>query len=135
GDNTWHAFAARARVILINTDKVADQERPKSLLDLTKPRWAGKLAMAKPQYGTTATQAACLFQAWGRAKASQFYRDLHANKIHLVSGNKQAAEGVGDGLFDAGLTDTDDAMAEVRAGKPVALIFPDADAPKDSARG
>jgi iron(III) transport system substrate-binding protein len=33
------------------------------------------------------------------------------------------------------LTDTDDAMAEIDAGKPVKLVFPDADAPADSGRG
>jgi iron(III) transport system substrate-binding protein len=134
-DDTWHAFATRVRVILVNTDKVAATDRPNSLLDLTKPRWRGKVALAKPQFGTTATEAACLFQVWGADKAAQFYRDLNANEIHIVSGNKQVAEGVGSGLYEAGMTDTDDAMAEVRAGKPVALVFPDADPPEGSGRG
>jgi iron(III) transport system substrate-binding protein len=60
---------------------------------------------------------------------------LHANEVHIVSGNKQVAEGVGSGLYEAGMTDTDDAMAEVRAGRPVALIFPDADVSEGSGRG
>ncbi len=134
-DHSWHAFAARARVIIINTEKVSPADRPKSILDLTGPRWKGQIALAKPQFGTTATEAACLFQVWGEPKARKFYGDLHSNGVHLASGNKQVAEWVGAGQYDAGITDTDDAMAEVRAGKPVSLIFSDADEAKGSGFG
>lgn len=124
-DRTYQQFAARARVILINTARVADADRPHSLLDLTGPRWRGKVAMAKPMFGTTATQAACLFEVLGPAKAREFYRGLKANDVALLPGNKQVAERVARGDFDAGLTDTDDALLEVEAGRPVALLFPD----------
>ena len=124
-DHTWHAFAARARILLVNTDLVADDEMPKSIVDLADPKWKGKVAMAKPEFGTTATQAACLFALWGKEKATQYYRDLAKNNIQLVPGNKQVAVGVGKGNFAFGITDTDDAMWEVRAKKPVAIIFPD----------
>jgi iron(III) transport system substrate-binding protein len=123
-NHTWHAFAARARVILVNTDLVPVAERPTGWHDVTEARWAKRVVMAKPQFGTTATQAACLFQAWGEAKARDYYRRLRDNGLHLVAGNKQAAEGVGRGDYAVGFTDTDDAMAEVDEGKPVALIFP-----------
>lgn len=126
-DQTWTAFAARARVLLVNTDKVKKEDFPKSLRDLTEPRFKGKIAMAKPLFGTTATQAACLFQAWGRERASNFYRKLHANGIELVAGNKQVAVDVGKGQYAVGMTDTDDAMAEIDAGRPVAMLFPDGD--------
>jgi iron(III) transport system substrate-binding protein len=120
----WHAFAARARVILVNTELVARSEWPTGWHDLTNARWAKRVVMAKPQFGTTATQAACLFQAWGEAKARGYYQRLRDNGMHLVPGNKQVAEGVGRGDYAVGFTDTDDAMAEIDAGKPVAMIFP-----------
>jgi iron(III) transport system substrate-binding protein len=134
-DDTWHAFAGRARVLVVNTGKVAAADYPRSLLDLTLPRWRGQVAMAKPQFGTSATQAACLFQAWGADKARAYYRGLRGNEVQVVPGNKQVAEGVGQGQFAVGITDTDDAIAEVEAGRPVAIIYPDRDAPKDSALG
>jgi iron(III) transport system substrate-binding protein len=124
-DHTWHAFAARARVLLVNTDLVPTAERPRGLLELTERRWRGQVAMAAPHFGTSATQAACLFQAWGRDKARAFYLGLRENGIRLVAGNKQAAEGVGQGRFAVGLTDTDDAIAEVDAGRPVVIVYPD----------
>ncbi len=134
-DHTWTAFAARARVLIVNTQLVTKDHWPTSLLDLTQPHFRGQVAMAKPQFGTTATQAACLFQVWGADKAQDFYRRLRANHLQLVAGNKQVAVGVGAGQFALGLTDTDDAMAEIDAGRPVALVFPDRDAPKDSDLG
>jgi iron(III) transport system substrate-binding protein len=126
-DYAWTAFAARARVLIVNTSKVKKDEFPKSLADLTHERFKGKIAMAKPLFGTTATQAACLFQAWGKEKAGDFYRKLKANSVELVAGNKQVAVGVGVGQYAVGMTDTDDAVAEIEAGKPVAMLFPEGD--------
>jgi iron(III) transport system substrate-binding protein len=135
GNGAWYAFAARARVIVVNTHKVPVAERPRGWMDLTQPRWRGQVAMAKPQFGTSATQAACLFQAWGADKARDFYRALHRNEVQLVPGNKQVAEGVGQGQFALGLTDTDDAIAEIEAHHPVALIYPDRDASPENRLG
>ena len=124
-DRTWQAFAARARVLIVNTTLVPDADRPKSLLELTEPKWKNRVAMAKPQFGTTATQAACLFEALGPDAAKDFYRRLRANGVQLVPGNKQAATEVSAGRYAVGLTDTDDALIELNAGKPVAVISPD----------
>ncbi len=106
---------------------VREEERPKSLLELTRPKWKGRVAMAKPLFGTTATQAACLFEALGPDVAERFYRDLAANDVKIVPGNKQAAEAVSHGDAAIGLTDTDDAMVEVANKQPVAIVFPDRD--------
>lgn len=126
-DGTWQAFAARARVLIVNTNLVKETDRPKSLLDLTDPKWKGKVAMAKPLYGTTATQAACLFDVLGPDGAKDFFRGLKANGVNIVAGNKQVAVEVAAGRFAVGLTDTDDALIEVNAGKPVAVVYPDRD--------
>lgn len=125
-DHTWHAFAARCRVLLVNTQLVPEADRPKSLLDLTNPKWKGKLAMAKPLFGTSATQAACLWEVLGANAAKAWYRGLDANAVQIVPGNKQAAEAVGRGSAALALTDTDDAMEEIAAGRPGAIVFPDA---------
>lgn len=130
-DHTWHAFAQRARVLLVNTDLVPMAEQPHSYLDLAAPRWRGRAVMAAPLYGTTATHAACLFAVLGSEKAGDYYRALKANDMQLAPGNKQVAEWVGQGRSPAGaaiavgVTDTDDALAEVKAGRPVAMVFPD----------
>lgn len=125
-DRAWQGFAARARVIVVNTLLVPDAERPAGLFDLLAERWRGRVAIAKPFFGTTATHAAALAAALGADEAHRFFAGLKANAVNVVAGNKQVARGVADGQFAAGLTDTDDALIELRAGKPVAVVFPDA---------
>src|SRR5262249_933883 len=92
-DRTWHPFAARARVLIVH-NRVT--EKPASIFDLTKDQWRGKVALSKPQFGTAATHAACLFQALGKEKASQFYKDLRPN-VTILPGNKDVAVAVADG--------------------------------------
>ena len=124
-DAMWYGFAARGRILLVNTRLVALADRPRGIIDLLDPRWKGKIGIAKPLFGTTATHAACLFVAWGDEKAAKFFRDLKANGVQVFSGNKQVATAVGSGQAAFGLTDTDDAMGEVDAGSPVAIVYPD----------
>jgi len=124
-DGTWYGFAARARILLVNTRVVPEAGRPKGLKDLLDPRWKGKIGIAKPLAGTTATHAACLFAAWGDEKASAFFRDLKGNGVRVFGGNKDVARAVGSGEVAFGLTDTDDAMGEVLAGSPVVIVYPD----------
>ena len=69
----WHGFAARARVLIVNTKLVGERGRPASILDLADPKWRGRTAMAKPLFGTTATHAACLFAVWGDRRAKEFF--------------------------------------------------------------
>jgi len=127
-DGTWYGFAARARILIVNTKLVAEADRPKGIKDLLNPKWKGKIGIAKPLFGTTATQAACLFAAWGDAKAKEFFQALKANGVQVLSGNKQVAQAVGSGQIAFGLTDTDDAMGEIDAGSPVTIIYPDREA-------
>jgi iron(III) transport system substrate-binding protein len=133
-DHTWHAFAGRARVLLVNTEKIPDPDHwPRRLFDLVDGQWKSRVVIAKPNHGTSATHAACLFSFLGSEKARQFYQGLKDNDVQIAPGNKQVAEWVGQGktprgqIVAIGLTDTDDAIAEVEAGRKVAIVFPDRD--------
>ena len=120
----WYGFAARARVLIVNTNLVPDGSHPQSIIDLTDPQWRGQGGIAKPLFGTTATHAACLFTAWSDGEAKQFFRNLRQN-ANIMSGNRQVARAVASGAIAFGLTDTDDAIVELEKGFPVAIIFPD----------
>jgi iron(III) transport system substrate-binding protein len=121
---TWYGFAARARVLIVNTKLVGEGERPDSIFDLVDPQWKDRCGIAKPLAGTTATHAACLFAAWGDERAEEFFRAVQEN-CRVLGGNKQVARAVADGELAFGLTDTDDAIVEIEAGMPVAIVFPD----------
>lgn len=124
-EGTWHGFAARARVLLVNTEMVGDGERPNSLYDLADEKWRAKGGLAKPLFGTTATHVACLFAYLGDEKARQLLDDIKSNEVQVFPGNKQVAQAVSSGQIVFGLTDTDDAIGEIEAGHPVAIVYPD----------
>jgi iron(III) transport system substrate-binding protein len=122
----WYGFAARARVIVVNTNRVAPERRPKSIRDLIDPQWYEQCAIAKPLFGTTATHATCLFAAWGEGEAKEFLLGVKRN-ARILSGNKQVAQAVAGSALAFGLTDTDDALIEIERGMPVEIIYPDQD--------
>ena len=124
-EGTWHGFAGRARVLIVNTELVAEGERPASIHDLADEKWRAKAGIAKPLFGTTATHAACLFAHWGEEEAKAYFRKLKANDVAILSGNKQIALSVAAGRLAFGLTDTDDAIIELEKGMPVAIVYPD----------
>jgi iron(III) transport system substrate-binding protein len=123
-DGMWHGFAARARVLVVNTEKLAPSERPTSIQDFRDPKWKGRCGMAKPLFGTTATHAAVLFASLGEKEAREFFDDVKEN-AEIQAGNKQVALAVAAGLLDWGITDTDDAIIEMEKARPVAIVYPD----------
>jgi iron(III) transport system substrate-binding protein len=127
-EGMWYGFAGRARILIVNTKLVPESDGPKGIADLADPKWKGKIGIAKPLFGTTATHAACLFATWGDDKAKAYFRSLKANDLQVFSGNKQVATAVSAGQMAFGLTDTDDAMGEIDAGAPVTIIYPDREA-------
>ena len=125
----WTGFAARIRVFLYNTDRVTAGDAPRSILDLAKPRWKGRFALANPHFGTMSFHAAALFTKWGDARATTFFRALKANGAVIAAGNSDVKDRVADGRVDVGILDEDDAVVALRDKKPVALIVPDQDGP------
>jgi iron(III) transport system substrate-binding protein len=131
-DGLWYGLAARARVLIVNTELVPPEHWPDSVRDLTDPVWKDQVGMAKPLYGTTATHAAVLFSIWGDEQARAFFRHVKKN-AQILSGNKQVATAVGRGQLAFGITDTDDAIIEKDQGRPVAIVFPDQGAGQEGA--
>ncbi len=123
----WHAFAAHARVLLVNTAIIKEEEGelPRSVRDLADPRWKGRIAIGRPLAGSAAAHAACLFTVWGSIAAEQYFRDLKDNRVQVMTDNRQVALAVGSGQIAFGLTDSDDALAEVDKSMPVAVVYPD----------
>jgi iron(III) transport system substrate-binding protein len=124
-NDTWHGFAARARVLLVNTQVASADDPPDSIRDLADEKWRGNCGMAKPLFGTTATHAACLFAFLGDDDAKRLLNDMKANDVRIFAGNKQVAQAVSAGEIAFGLTDTDDAMIEVEEARPVRIVYPD----------
>lgn len=122
--NGWATFGYRSRRIVVNTNFVAAGRMPAatSLLELTNAIWRGKVALAFPQFGTTATHFHALKQHWGEAAWLAWCRALAANQPFVVDGNSVVVKLVGRGEAWFGLTDSDDIAAGQREGLPVTAL-------------
>ncbi len=121
----WTGFAARARILIYNKETLAPEEKPGSVLDLTAPRFKGKVTMANPMFGTTSTHVAAWFALLGPEKAKAFLLELLANDLVIVPGNSTSRDRVVAGDYPLGFTDTDDASLAIGKGAPVGVIYPD----------
>ncbi len=121
----WTGFAARARVLVYNTDLLEESELPESILELTKPEWKGRVALAYPLFGTTATHVAALWTHLGPDKTKEYLNALRGNDIIIVDGNAVARDMVVRGRVPLAFTDTDDVNVAVQSGKPVKMVYPD----------
>jgi len=126
-DDYWTGFAARARVLVYNTNLLKPSDLPKSIFELTGAQWKGKVALGYPVFGTTATHMAALYATLGQEKTERFLQDLKDNDVVIVDGNSVVRDMVVEGELPIGFTDTDDVNVANQAGKPVKMIYPDRD--------
>jgi iron(III) transport system substrate-binding protein len=120
--NGWAAFGHRSRRIVINTNLVDASAAPRSLVELTNAAWRGKIAMAYPLFGTTATHFLALRQHWGESNWLVWCRALQSNQPRILDGNSMVVRQVGRGKAAVGLTDSDDIAAGQRENWPVAAL-------------
>lgn len=122
-EGKWYGFALRGRVIAYNTNRVTDEEAPRSLEQCLSEKWKGRIVMATPNFGTTGGDVASWFANYGPERAESLLKALAANKIEVVSGNSTAVRMVAAGQADICFTDTDDVYAAQRNGLPVKMNF------------
>jgi iron(III) transport system substrate-binding protein len=121
----WTAFGLRARVFIVNTEKVKKEEMPTSMYDMLDPKWKGKVGISKITGGTTATHAAALFELLGEEKAKEYYAKLKEAGVVICQGNGHVMEQVRDGELFWGWTDTNDCNIALKQNKPVTVVYPD----------
>ncbi|HUT37274.1 MAG TPA: substrate-binding domain-containing protein [Planctomycetota bacterium] len=118
-DGHWTGFAARFRVWIVNTRKLAATEEAiaKALQgDLSR------VAIAKPIYGTTLTHYTVLWHYWGGDKLKAWHKEWRQRGVVDARGNAHVKDLVADGVCDLGLTDTDDYFVAYDAHKLVAMV-------------
>ncbi|MFT7679718.1 MAG: iron(III) transport system substrate-binding protein [Planctomycetota bacterium] len=136
----WTGFAARARVLIVNTDLVPDPSVITGMADLLDERWAGKCGIARPLTGTTLTHATALYEVLGEERATDWLQAIadgqHTNppRVQVASSNGQVMRLVGAGTWAWGWTDTDDFNVALLKGYPVAAVFPDQTAPESGGK-
>jgi len=91
--------------IVYNKNMIKPTDAPKTLEDLVKPQYRGKLVMADPTLHTTTAQwLTNVHKLIGKDKANKFIHDLAAMKPTLVESFNPAADRVTSGEFPIGIT-------------------------------
>jgi iron(III) transport system substrate-binding protein len=108
--------------LVINTNLLTASNAPHNFSDVTNSAWRGKVVLAYPLFGTTATHFHALGQRWGDAAWRNWCEALVANKPFLVDGNSVAVKLVERGEAWIGCTDSDDIAAAQREGFPVTAL-------------
>jgi iron(III) transport system substrate-binding protein len=84
--------------IIYNKSILSPDKAPKSLEDLLKPEFSGKLAFPDPSRGAVAVMwPMSLYKLMGKDRADKYLRDLAATKPVIVEGVLPAAERVTSG--------------------------------------
>jgi len=118
-EGRWTGFAARMRVWIVNTDKLAPARNGvRSALkgDLSR------VCIARPLFGTTLTHYCVLSDLWGLDALKTWHRDWRARGARELPGNSTVKDLVAAGTCDLGLTDTDDFFLAKDEGRPVAMV-------------
>jgi iron(III) transport system substrate-binding protein len=96
-------------------------------MDLLDARFEDEACIANPLFGTTSMHAAALFAVLGEDEARQFFEGFVANGGKILSSNGEVRRRVATGECVVGITDSDDYNVARIEGKPVGVVFPDAD--------
>lgn len=125
-NGTWTAFGGRARVFLVNTDLLSEQEYPQTIYDFVNGKYEGdQLAIAYPMFGTTRTMAAAIYAQLGEEEAREYFQTMADTGVQVVDGNSVTKDMAATGQVAIGFTDTDDAKEAISDGAPVVMVFPD----------
>jgi iron(III) transport system substrate-binding protein len=98
----WVGVTARARVLVYNPTQVQAADLPKSVFDLTDPKWKGKVAIA-PTNGSFQAFVTAVRVQHGEAKAKEFFSGLKANDVQTRENNIAIVEDVDAGKIPMGL--------------------------------
>ncbi len=122
----WQSILLLGQVITYNTNLVSQDDLPKNLMDLTDPKWNGKITMHDYSRGTTSTRiwATLAEGPLGEEKVVTFLTELEANvqPIRQRSTGAQTDE-VSRGEYHIGIVaQLHDVVKAKMEGAPVEIL-------------
>jgi len=137
-DGLWTAYMTNVMVSAYNTRQVSKDEAPRTVEDLLKPRWKGKLTMDSQSYVWFGT----MMQYLGEETGLRFMKRLNEQNISHQRGRRLMTQLVAAGEFDMAVeTNLNSVLTLSKQGAPLSfapiqpyflspsLVFMSADAP------
>ncbi|MCY6485127.1 ABC transporter substrate-binding protein [Clostridium aestuarii] len=118
----WTGVRISNMIIAYNTDKVKDEEAPKSFKDLLNPKWKDKLAMPNPLLsGTAFVTAGAISDAFGW----DYFEKLKTNGLKVEDGNSKVQNKLITGEYDVGIILEENILKMADKGEPLKVVYPE----------
>jgi iron(III) transport system substrate-binding protein len=101
-EGRWIATSGRQRVMVVSTERVAEEEMPASILDLTDEQYKGRVGWA-PTNGSFQLHVTAMRAVLGEDETKAWLEGMIANEAVVFSNNSGIVQGIGDGEADFGL--------------------------------
>ena len=129
----WVGTSGRVRVLGYDSRALAPSELPKSVFDLTEPRWKGKVGWA-PANASFQSFVTAMRLSEGEAKTKEWLEQMKANGARSYEKNGIIRDAIADGEIEVGLINHYYILEAIKEGEadgdtyPVKLhFFPDGD--------
>lgn len=99
----WIATSGRARVLDYSTDRVKPEELPASVMDLTRPKFAGRVGWA-PTNASFQAFVTAMRGEYGEERTRTWLKQMDANGAKRFANNTAIVEAIAAGQVDFGLT-------------------------------
>lgn len=117
-DGLWTAYMTNVMVSAYNTRQVKKEEAPRTVEDLLKPRWKGKLTMDSQSYVWFGT----MMQYLGEEAGLRFMKRLNEQNILHQRGRRLMTQLVAAGEFDMAVeTNLNSVLTLSKQGAPLAF--------------
>ncbi|HVM39221.1 MAG TPA: iron ABC transporter substrate-binding protein [Acidimicrobiia bacterium] len=98
----WVGTSGRARVLVYSPERVAEDELPNSVFDLTGPEWEGRVGWA-PTNGSFQAFVTAMREIEGDARTREWLEAMQANGVEEYAANIPIVQAVDRGEIDVGL--------------------------------
>jgi iron(III) transport system substrate-binding protein len=95
----WVGLSGRSRVVVYNTENVAEEELPDTIFGFTEPEWSGRIGWA-PTNGSFQSFVTALRVIEGEDRAREWLEGIQANEPRVYEGNNPALDAVIAGEVD-----------------------------------
>lgn len=117
-DGLWTAYMTNVMVSAYNTRQVSKDEAPRTVEDLLKPRWKGKLTMDSQSYVWFGT----MMQYLGEESGLRFMKRLNEQNISHQRGRRLMTQLVAAGEFDMAVeTNLNSVLTLSKQGAPLSF--------------
>ncbi len=124
-DGSWVALTLRPRVIMYNTDLVAAEDVPTTMMGLTDPQWQGQIGAADSRNGAMVAQLVAMRHLQGEEAMTALVQGLVANDTQWFGGHTDVRKAVGAGELKLGLVNHYYYHLSAAEGAPVGIVYPD----------